>query len=213
MIERADCLLCLITDRRSMHAETLEEAVEAACRGGVTMVQVREKGMHSEELASEAASLKRITDTYGIPLIIDDDIEVAARVGAAGVHLGQADRSVSDARSMLGDSAAIGISAHTLEQACAAEAAGADYLGVGACYRTSTKPDATTIPSAEFDRILSDVTVSCIAVGGIDCGRIPDFRACSPAGFAVSSAIMGADDIESAVRALRREIDRLARIR
>ncbi len=213
MIERADCLLCLITDRRSMHVETLEDAVESACRGGVTMVQLREKDMDSEELAAEAASLKRVTDAFGIPLIINDDIEVAASLGAAGVHLGQQDCSVSDARKLLGDSAIIGISAHTLEQALAAETAGADYLGIGACYRTSTKPDAVVISPEVFGRILSDVGIPSIAVGGIDAEKIADFRLHPPAGFAVSSAIMGADDIESAARALRHEIDWLARIR
>ena len=151
--ENLDYTLYLCTDRELMSTDTLEEAVEEAILGGVTMVQLREKNCSSKEFYETALRIKKITDTYGLPLLINDRVDIALAVDADGVHVGQSDLPVSVARKILGKDKIIGVSARNVAQAQEAEQNGADYLGVGAMYATGTKKDAKVTSREELLKI------------------------------------------------------------
>ena len=137
-----DCILYAVTDTSWLRGQTLAQQVEAALRGGATMVQLREKELEGEALEQEAREILAVCRKYGVPLLINDDVMLAKKIGAEGVHVGQSDMAAAEARSILGPDAIIGVTARTIEQAQAAEKAGADYLGSGAVFGTSTKKDA-----------------------------------------------------------------------
>lgn len=202
-----DYSLYLVTDRDLMSTETLEEAVEAACKGGVTLVQLREKSVSDEEYAEIARSVKDVCDRYGIPLIINDNPKVAAAVGAAGVHVGQEDLDAALAREVMGPSAIVGVSAGSIEEAQAAEAAGADYLGVGATTFTATKPEANVLTLDEMRAIVNSVSIPVVAIGGVNEETIPKLAGMGLAGYSLVSAIMAAPDVEDAGRRLKRLIE------
>jgi thiamine-phosphate diphosphorylase len=143
-----DCLLYAVTDTGWLRGQTLAQQVEAALRGGVTMVQLREKTLKGEALEQEAREILALCRRYGVPLLINDDVMLAKKIGADGVHVGQDDMSASRAREILGQDAIVGVTARTVEQALAAEKAGADYLGSGAVFGTSTKKDAIPMDPA-----------------------------------------------------------------
>jgi len=193
--------LYAITDARP--AGDLPRAVALASRGGAAMIQLRRKGMPDAELLALALDVKRVTDAFGVPLIINDNMHAALRAGAAGVHLGPADGSIQEARALLGPEAIIGATARTLEQALAAEAAGADYLGSGAVFSTSTKADATAMPLDLLRDICRAVKIPVVAIGGIDRANILKLRGCGMSGFAVVSGIFGAEFIEKATSELK----------
>lgn len=202
-----DYSLYLVTDSALVRSGTLETAVAQACEGGVTVVQLREKRMHGTELAALARNVKAVCDSFGVPLIVNDDVDVAAAVGVAGVHVGQRDASVAHARAVLGQNAIVGVSAHTVQEALAAERAGADYLGIGAMRPTSTKSDAQVVGREGLARILDTASIPCVAIGGICEQNIPEFAGMGVAGFAVVSAIMAAPDVRAAAHGLRLLID------
>lgn len=197
----------LVTDRRLLASGTLEEAVASACRGGATLVQLREKGISREELAERARSMKEVTDSFGVGLIVNDDPVVARDVGALGVHVGRDDMGVREARAIVGNEKIVGASARTVADALRAQTEGADYLGIGAMASTSTKPDADVITVERLREIVAAVDIPCVAIGGISELTIPALKGLGLAGFAVVSAIMGADDIEAAARRIRSAID------
>ena len=198
-MHKSDLLLYAVTDGR---ADPLP-AIEAALRGGATMLQLREKRLDDEQLLALARSVKEITDRFGVPLIINDRADIAAAAGAAGAHLGPSDGDLRAARAMLGPDKILGATARTVEQALAAEAAGADYLGSGAVFGSPTKSDAVPMPLYLLREICGVVRIPVVAIGGIDCTNIAGLHGRGMAGFAVVSGIFGAGDIESAARELR----------
>lgn len=203
MKPRIDYTLYLVTDRDLMSTDTIEQAVEQACAGGVTLVQLREKHASREEFVAIARKVKRICDMHGVPLIINDEPEIAAEVGAAGVHVGQEDLEASRVREIVGPDAIVGVSAGSIAEAQAAEAAGADYLGVGAITFTATKPEANVLTLDEMRQIIDSVHIPVVAIGGVNAQTIPQLADLDLAGYSIVSAIIAAPDIEKAARELR----------
>jgi len=179
-------------------------AIKAALRGGATMLQLRAKNLPDDELLALARSVKGITDRYGVPLIINDRADIAVEIDAAGAHLGPADGDLRAARALLGLDKILGATARTVEQALAAQAAGADYLGSGAVFGTRTKADATPMPLELLSEICRSVSIPVVAIGGIDRMNIANLKGCDMAGFAVVSGVFGAGNIEGAARELRK---------
>ena len=178
-------------------------AIEAAIFGGVTMLQLRAKHLPDSELLTLARSVKQLTDKHGLPLIINDRADIANEIDCAGAHLGPNDGDLRAARALLGPGKLLGATARTLEQALAAQAAGADYLGSGAVFGSATKLDATRMPLEQFREICSRVRIPVVAIGGIDASNIAQLKGCGMAGFAVVGGIFGAEDITAATRELK----------
>lgn len=198
-----DYSLYLVTDRELMNASSLDVAVEAAVRGGCTVVQLREKSASSREFLECALRVKRATDRHGVPLIVNDRVDIALAVDAAGVHVGQSDLPLGTVRELVGSDRIVGVSASTYEEAVEAAAGGADYLGVGAMYATDTKSEAELTSMEELRRICRDVSIPIVVIGGINLGRLPDFAGVGIDGIAVVSAILAQPDIEAAARGLQ----------
>ena len=197
-----DCLLYAVTDTSWLRGQTLAQQVEAALRGGVTMVQLREKTLKGQALEQEAEEILGLCRKYKVPLLINDDVMLAKKIGADGVHVGQSDMEAAKARSILGEDAIIGVTARTVEQAQAAEKAGADYLGSGAVFGTSTKKDARPMDPAYFQQICESVSIPVVAIGGITYDNIRQLQGRKMSGFAIVSGIFAAEDIESRTRQL-----------
>lgn len=198
-----DYTLYLVTDRELMSSATIEESVELAIKGGCTLVQLREKVASSREFYDTAVRVQRITRQYGVPLLINDRVDIALAVDADGVHVGQEDLPAGEVRRILGPDKIVGVSAGTLEEAQAARAAGADYLGVGAMYATGTKTDAGITSMDELRRICSQTGLPVVAIGGINKETMPHFAGTGISGVAVVSAIVSQLDVEAAARELR----------
>lgn len=197
-----DYTLYLCTDRRLMTTETLEESVELAIKGGVTVVQLREKECSSREFYKLAKAVKTITDAYEVPLIINDRVDIALAIGADGVHLGQKDIPVQVARDLLGADKVVGATANTVELAKEAYQAGADYLGVGDVFGTTTKEDTKHITQEELKEICRAVEIPIVAIGGINEENISLLRETGVDGAAVISAVVGKKDITAAAERL-----------
>lgn len=208
-----DYTLYLVTDRDLTAAGSIEDCVDAACAGGVTLVQLREKHAGAPEFEALARKVKAVTDAHGAGLVINDEPEIAAAVGAAGVHVGQDDVPLARAREIVGEDAVVGVSVSTREEAVRAQEGGADYLGVGAMRPTATKPDARAVDDAELRRILDAVHIPCVAIGGMNEQTIPLYAGFPLAGFAVVSAIVAAPDPRAAAARLRRVIASPAAVR
>ena len=200
---REDLLLYAVTDRRWLQGKSLAEAVRESLQGGVSIVQLREKEMHGETLRREADKIKAVCRSFQVPFLVNDDVETALAVGADGVHIGQEDMSAVEARRLLGDGKILGVSAQTVAQAKEAEAAGADYLGVGAVFATGTKADAQDVSIDTLKEICRAVTIPVAAIGGITKENLPLLLGTGIAGAAVVSAIFAQPDIERASRELR----------
>ncbi len=207
-MKKINYTLYLVTDRRMPQGDTLEGVVEKAIQGGVTLVQLREKSGDTGVLYERAVALKKITDQYHIPLIIDDRIDVMLASGADGVHVGQSDMPAHIARAMIGSDKILGVSAANLQEALQAEADGADYLGVGAMYPTATKTDADFTTMETLKEIKRKVHIPVVAIGGINQHTIPDFRNSGIDGFAIVSAIMASRAPEVAARELKELIEK-----
>ncbi len=203
-----DYTLYLVTDRNLMSTHTLEEAVDAACAGGVTLVQLREKHCSRDEFVEIARSIKRVCDAHRVPLIINDEPDIAVEVGAAGVHVGQEDLEAGKVRAIVGPDMIIGVSAGTLAEARAAQAAGADYLGVGAIAPTATKPESNVLSLAQMREIVASVDIPVVAIGGVNAQTILLLDGMGLAGYSLVSAIIAAPDIEASARDLRAVIAR-----
>lgn len=201
--------LYAVTDYSWLCGRTLEDCVSQALRGGVTFVQLRQKGATTNQLVEQAEKLIPLCRRAGVPFVIDDDAYAAKLCGADGVHVGQSDATCADARRILGEDAIIGVSAQTVEQAIAAERAGADYLGVGAMFVTSTKPDADKVSLEDLRAICAAVKIPVVAIGGISGKNIVDLQHTGIAGVAVVSAIFAASDITDATAQLLRKVDRI----
>lgn len=195
-------LLYAVTDRAWTGEKTLFEQAEAALKGGITCLQLREKELDEEEFLREAIEMKKLCSRYDVPLIINDNVEIALRSGADGVHAGQSDMRPEDIRKIAGDRLIIGTSASTPELAVKAQQAGADYLGVGAVFSTSTKLNTNSVSYETLSRICSSVTIPVTAIGGIKKNNIMTLAGSGADGAALVSAIFAADDIEAECREL-----------
>lgn len=202
-----DLTLYLVTDSGLNAAASLPDAVEQAIKGGVTLVQLREKTADSRDFYEKALQVKAVTDRYGVPLIINDRLDIAQAVNAAGVHLGAEDIPVDAARKILGDDKIIGATAKTLAQALAAEKDGADYLGCGAMYLSTAKPGALPMSKEMLSEILATVHIPVVAIGGISERNVQEIIPLGVNGVAVVSAIIAQEDITAAAARLRRLID------
>jgi thiamine-phosphate pyrophosphorylase len=196
-----DYSVYLVTNREvtEKHGRDFFAAIEEALQHGVTLVQLREKTMDDAAMIEEGRRVKEICDRYHVPLLVDDRIAVAKAIGAAGVHLGQSDDKLDKARKELGPDAVIGISAHNLKEAREAEAGGADYLGAGALFPTSTKKDATDLSLDDFRAIIKAVKIPVVGIGGIGIPQYGKVLDCGAAGCAMITSILAADDIGKAV--------------
>ena len=209
--DRQTMRLYAVTDRAWVGRQTLPEQVEAALKGGATCVQLREKELDGTALLEEAKVLAALCRRYGVPLIINDNVEVALASGADGVHVGQDDLTVEQVRRLAGDRLIVGVSAHTVEQALAAQAGGADYLGVGAVFATATKSDAHVLPRETLAEICRAVDIPVVAIGGIGEDNLLQLAGTGVDGAALVSAIFSAPDIEGQCRKLRALSERMVK--
>lgn len=197
-------LLYAVTDRSWTGSQTLYQQVEAALKGGATCLQLREKELNDQEFLTEAKELSTLCQNYQIPLIINDNVRVAVACNADGVHVGQADMETADVRALIGKDKILGVSVQTVEQAVTAEQNGADYLGVGAMFATSTKKDAETLSHKTLTEICSAVSIPVVAIGGISKDNILNLAGTGVSGVALVSAIFASQDIEAECRELFR---------
>ncbi len=200
---KPDYSLYLVTDRMRMSTRTLGEAVEQAVIGGCTLVQLREKEIPALDFYMLALEIKKITDRYGIPLIINDRIDIAMATGAAGVHIGQRDIPADIARKVIGKDMLLGVSVGSAAEAIDAVKAGADYLGVGAMFPTGTKPDAGFVSMEELGRIRKAVDIPIVVIGGISRENAMLFRPMGVDGLAVVSAVIAQPDIKASAADLK----------
>jgi len=198
-----DCSLYLVTDRGLAGNRDFEEIVVAAIRGGATLVQLREKTADSGEFYKIACGIKRVTDFYHVPLIINDRADIALAVDAAGVHVGQSDIPAAAVRRIIGEEKILGVSARTVEEAEKAESDGADYLGVGAVFPTATKKDAEAVSAETLRKICRAVEIPIVAIGGVNANSMDKLSGSGISGIAVVSAIMGVEKPETAARLLK----------
>ena len=204
--DKTSLRLYAVTDRAWTGPLTLYQQVEAALQGGVTCVQLREKQL---DILDEARQICALCHRYGVPFIVNDDLDVALASGADGVHVGQNDLPVAEVRRRAGRRLIVGVSAHDPEQARLAEAGGADYLGAGAVFGSATKADATPLSYAGLQAVCRAVRIPVVAIGGVNACNIRELRGSGAAGAAVVSAIFGAPDITAACRELRALADTL----
>ena len=195
--------LYAVTDRAWVGRQTLCQQVEAALQGGVTCVQLREKHLDRDAFLAEARQICALCRQYGVPFIVNDDLDIALACGADGVHVGQDDMPAAEVRRRAGRRLIVGVSAHTPEEARQAEAAGADYLGAGAVFGSATKTDASLLTPAGLQAVCAAVHIPVVAIGGVNAGNILQLQGSGAAGAAVVSGIFGAPDITAACRALR----------
>ncbi len=200
---KLDYSLYLVTNRLLMSTKTLGEAVEQAIAGGCTLVQLREKEISSLDFYVLASEMKKITDIYGIPLIINDRIDIAMAVGAAGVHTGQKDIPADIVRKVMGKDMLLGVSAASVAEAVNAAKAGADYLGVGAMFPTGTKPDAGFVSMEELGKIRRAVDIPIVVIGGINKENATLFQPMGIDGLAVASAVIAQPDIKKSAADLK----------
>ena len=200
---KVDYSLYLVTDRNMLRGGDLGQSIELAIQGGVTLVQLREKSVSTREFLELAQRVKEITAFYQIPLIINDRLDIALAIDADGLHIGQDDLPVLKARELLGKRKIIGVSASTLAEALLAQQQGADYLGVGAVFSTSTKTDASKVSLQQLEIIKKSVTIPVVAIGGINETNLKQVLATGIDGVSVVSAILAKKDILEAAKQLR----------
>ena len=202
--KKEDFLLYAVTDRAWLKpGETMASQVEDAIRGGATFIQLREKHLTGEALRKEALAVQEVCRSYQVPFVINDDVDLALSLHADGVHVGQSDMACADARRRLGPDAIIGVSAHNVEEALQALADGADYLGCGAAFASSSKDDASVISHGTLKAVCEAVPVPVVAIGGISASNIGELAGCHLSGVAVISAIFAKKDIRSAAAKLK----------
>lgn len=200
--DKKTMLLYAVTDRAWVGKQTLYEQVESALKGGVTCVQLREKNQSEEEFLREAIEISSLCKKYNVPFIINDNVKIAIECSATGVHVGQDDCEVSEVRKRVGDEMIVGVSAHNVKEATKAVASGADYLGVGAVFSTSTKADTDVLSFETVKAISGAVDVPVVAIGGINRDNILKLKGTGVDGAAIVSGIFAAEDIESECKTL-----------
>ena len=199
-------LLYAVTDRHWLDVRTLKEVVLESLEGGVTMLQLREKHLDEAHFLEEAKELQTLCRSWHVPFLINDNVEIALAMEADGVHVGQSDMAAGDVRKKLGDDKIIGVSAQTVEQALLAEKAGADYLGVGAVFPTSSKDDANEVTYETLKAICSAVSIPVVAIGGITQENVHRLAGSGICGAAVISAIYAEPNIKKAAAELKKAV-------
>ncbi len=200
---KEDLLLYAVTDRHWLNGRSLIEVVKESLEGGVTFLQLREKELDDESFLKEAKELKALCREYKVPFVINDNVEIAIKTDADGVHVGQSDMEAGDVRKRLGPDKIIGVSAQTVEQAVLAEKRGADYLGVGAVFPTGSKDDADDVSFETLKAICEAVSIPVVAIGGISKKNAIKLKGSGICGVAVISAIYAAPDIKEAAAELK----------
>lgn len=196
-------LLYAVTDRMWLkEGQTLAQVTEEVLRGGATFLQVREKDLDHDAFLAESRELKTLAARYHVPFVVNDDVEIALQCGADGVHVGQSDIMGRDIRALIGPDRLLGISANTVETALAAQAAGADYIGVGAVFGTTTKLDAVTLSVPALREICDAVDIPVVAIGGISARNLPQLAGSGVDGVAVVSALFAQEDPRAAAERL-----------
>lgn len=211
MFTKEMLLLYGITDRGNEDEGVFYNQIEAALKGGATLLQLREKNMPYEDFVKEAIKVKEICNRYNVPLIINDNPEVALKSGADGVHVGIDDTPVREIREKSPEGFIIGATAKTLQQAIEAEKAGADYIGVGAVFPSPTKKNAIRITGEQLREICEAVSIPAVAIGGITLENMSELTGCGMEGIAVVSAIFGAEDIVKATELLKEKARKTVR--
>ena len=199
--------LYLVTNRYQDSLESFLEKIETACRSGVTIVQLREKNLTTNQYYQLAKQVKEITDTYQVPLIIDDRLDVCLAVDAAGLHIGDDELPVSVARQVLGPEKILGVTAKTVKRALEAEEGGADYLGTGAIFPTTTKENAPITLISTLKTICQRVAIPVVAIGGLTSENIDQLIGTGIAGVAVVRDLMQAEDVEAKTQAFLTKLD------
>ena len=202
-VKKESLLLYAITDRYWLNGRTLQSVVEEALEGGATFLQLREKKLDGVHFLEEAKELQGLCRKYGVPFIINDNVEVALAMGADGIHVGQHDMEAGDVRALLGPDKILGVSAQTVEQAVLAEKRGADYLGVGAVFPTGSKDDADEVSHDTLREICEAVSIPVVAIGGISQQNVKQLSGSGISGIAVISAIFAQKDIKAATALLK----------
>lgn len=197
-------LLYAVTDRHWLGERTLYDVVRESLEGGVTFLQLREKNLDEEHFYEEAVELQKMTAEYGVPFVINDNVDIALRMNADGVHVGQHDMEAGDVRALIGPDKILGVSAQTVEQAVLAEQRGADYLGVGAVFPTGSKDDAVEVSHETLKAICEAVSIPVVAIGGITRENTPLLAGSGIVGIAVISAIYAQDNIFEASALLKK---------
>jgi len=208
-VDKSSMLLYAVTERSWLKNRSLPDAVEEALKAGVTFLQLREKDLDYDSFLQIAIEIKKITDKYKIPYVINDNVDVAIACGADGVHVGQEDMDAKDVRKIIGSDKILGVSAETVEQAIKAEQSGADYLGVGAVFPSPTKLDADVVSFETLKEICKAVSIPVVAIGGINEDNAMKLAGIGIAGIAVISGIFAQDDIAAAVKRLYQISSRL----
>ena len=198
-----------ITDRYWLNGRPLIHDVQLALEGGVTMIQLREKNLDEESFYREAIEIKDLCKKFHVPFIINDNVELAKKVDADGVHVGQNDMAAQDVRAIIGPDKILGVSTQTVEEALLAQKMGADYLGVGAVFPTGSKDDCWVLSHDLCREICSAVTIPVVAIGGINLGNISKLSGLGFSGISLISAIFGQNDIKSAAMKLKEEVSKI----
>lgn len=196
-------LLYAITDRHWLNGKTLYSQVELALKGGATMIQIREKDLDENAFLKEAEQIQSLCAKYCVPFIVNDNVELAVKIGADGVHVGQSDMAAKDVRALIGKDKILGVSAQTVKQALEAQKCGADYLGTGAVFPTGSKDDAQVLGVQTLKEICSAVNIPVVAIGGISKDNILELKKSGIAGVSVISAIFAQNDIVTATAELK----------
>lgn len=202
-MKKENLLLYAVTDRRWANKQSLKEQIELSLKGGVTFLQLREKNLSEEEFLKEAREIKELAKEYKVPFIINDNVDVAMKVDADGVHVGQDDKDAKEVRKIIGKNKILGVSAQTIKQAIKAEKDGADYIGVGAVFPTGTKKDAENLSIEILKKICQSVTIPVVAIGGITKENILKLKGSKIAGVALVSAIFASKDIKQDCQKLK----------
>lgn len=200
-IKKAMCLYA-VSDSMWLNGRTLPEVIRESLEGGATFMQIREKNLPYDEFLELAKEVKKVTDEFRVPYVVNDEVEIAKAIDADGVHIGQSDKALVDARKILGSDKIIGVSAQTVEQAVEAQKNGADYLGVGSIFTTSTKLDADDVSLETLRAICDAVSIPVVAIGGIKEDNILDLKGTHVDGVAIVSGIFGAENIKEATSKL-----------
>ena len=199
-MKNVDYTLYLVTDRDVLRGRDLIKCIEDSILGGVTLVQLREKNVTSREFYEIAIKVKEVTSKYNVPLIINDRLDIALAIDADGLHIGQKDLPASVARKILGKDKILGVSAATLQEALKAEKDGADYLGVGAVFSTSTKKDTRDVSYETLSNITASVNIPVVAIGGINESNVTKLKGSNIDGIAVVSCILGKENVKVAAK-------------
>lgn len=197
-------LLYAVTDRHWLTDKTLYDVVRESLEGGVTFLQLREKNLDDEQFLQEAVRLQEMAREYGVPFVVNDNVDIAVKMDADGVHVGQSDMEAGDVRALIGPDKILGVSAQTVEQAILAEKRGADYLGVGAVFPTGSKDDAEEVSYETLKAICEAVSIPVVAIGGITINNTHELAGSGICGIAVISAIYGQKDIYEATVSLKK---------